>query len=941
RWIEFKQTASSAQNAPQSMPQSTKVIQTAAINFLMANKELLQVQNPESEFEFKELRRDDVGMTHVRFSQKCQGIDVWARDIVLHIDSHGMPTSLNGVFERTPKALDLVDRVGESQAIDKVRKSLEKSSIVESLSPSIATIHQYSGPAARTVIWYDNNHVPHLAWFVEIRPTLSQDWYYFVDAGSGEILNSYNNVCYDGATTGSGVDLNGVTRSFGTYLYNTDYFLADASQPMFNAAQSKIPDDMVGAIIGLDLKNQDLDSKSTIYFSSTKNNQWTDPAAVSAHYNAIVTYNYYRLAQNRNSIDDKGITIYSTIHVTEKGQPMENAFWSGKIMCYGDGAAYFKQLAGGLDVAAHEMTHGVTQYAAGLEYQNQSGALNESMSDVFGVLVDTLNWTLGEKIVKNTSAFPSGSLRDLSNPHNGASPGSAAWQPASMSEFVNGTDDNGGVHVNSGIPNKAFYLAAINIGRTKAGRIWYRALNFYLTRSSQFLDARIATEKGATDLFGAGSNEVLKVSAAWDAVGVNAGTPPPPPPTTTLVGASWILLENTDPADANTLYIVKPTIASNADVASLTRTPVKNKPAVSDASGVIIFVDAANNLRALIADPKNPQETVLDNSGVWNSVAIGPGLSAMALTSIFADTTIYYLDLVNHTSAAFKITTESFDAADAKTALYADALSFDPTGRLLLCDTYNEIKNASGSTLNFWNINILDIQRGIMGSVFPPLSSGINVGNPSFSKISPTRFTFDMIDSKKNQAFVYAADFNTGEAGIVAGPLTVVGYPTYAGDDKTIAYHTTQTVSGILHESIEQMPLKSNFLEGTGTSKQYVLDATYPNWFVVGSRVTAVSPAGESTPRQFELSQNYPNPFNPTTSIVYTVPVSGRVQLKIFDMLGREVSMPVDAFREPGKYSVSIDMSDAAARQSVTSGVYFYRLTASAMMQTKKMVLLR
>ena len=291
------------------------------------------------------------------------------------------------------------------------------------------------------------------------------------------------------------------------------------------------------------------------------------------------------------------------------------------------------------------MTHGVTQYSANLEYQNQSGALNESWSDVFGALVDTLNWTMGELIVKDFTSFPTGALRDLKNPHNGGTQGSASWQPATMSEYQQLSNDqngdNGGVHINSGIPNHAFYLAATSIGRIKAGQIWYRALTVYLTRTAQFIDARIATEKAATDLYGhqVMSCRLLKVHGIMSRCLKAANNAGPP---SQLTGNQWILMTNNN---KSVMYMAKTTITSTSDIYPLSSTPVLNRPAVTDASGIVLFVDGDHRLKVLYANPSNPQEQYLDTSAIWRGVAAGPGLNSIALISKYQNTTIYYFDL--------------------------------------------------------------------------------------------------------------------------------------------------------------------------------------------------------------------------------------------------------------------------------------------------------
>lgn len=923
--------------------QKGKIVQTVAAqeklvkNFLSENKSLLRIVDPQNEFSLEHSERDNIGMSHLKFGQRYKGIEIWAREIIVHIDKQGNLLSVNGTYEQTPMMItDTIGKLSKADAILVTLNDLKNRTTADSLSPQLKKLLDYNGPITKKIIWFDKNHQPHLAWNVEVRSGLLEDWLYFIDAQTGSVLNYYNAVCNDGPTIATGNDLNGVNRTFGTYQSGSTFYMLDASQPMFNAAQSTIPNNPIGAIVNLDLKNQDhLNNSSIYYYVISNSNQWNDPTAVSAHFNAITTYKYFKSVFNRNSIDNNGMTIYSVVHVNEKGQLLDNAYWTGKFMLYGDGRTSFKPLAGALDVAAHEMTHGVTQYTANLEPQDQPGALNESMSDVFGVLVDTLNWTLGEQIIKDFNSFPSGALRDMANPHNSGMQGSMSWQPAKMSEFVSQPNteqgDWGGVHKNSGIPNHAFYLVANNIGRLKAGKIWYRALTLYLTRSSQFIDARIATIKAATDLYGASSFEVANVKSAWDAVEVFDGNATPLPPSSTLAGTQWILVAA---GDSNSIYMAKTTVTSQADIYALSTTPILNRPAVTDVSGMILFVDKQHNLRMLYANPQNPQETILDNRGIWHSVAVGPGLSSIALVSIYHDTTIYYLDLVNNQTRTFKIVTQAYDGTYSKTALYADALSFDPTGRYLLFDTYNEIKNSLGYTISYWNINLMDIQRGYIENVFPPQPQGINVGNPSYSKTSPTRFTFDFNNSQNNQTYVYAADFNTQKVGVVAGPLSVLGYPTYSADDKTIAYHTLQTNNSLTQDAVQQMPLKDNMIEGTGYSKAYLLNATFPYWFVIGTR-TDVKTKPEEIPTSFELAQNYPNPFNPTTKIRFSVPQRSQIKLKVFDVLGRNVSVLADGVYESGKYEVEFNAS------SLPSGVYFYNLTNGSNSITKKMLLIK
>jgi bacillolysin len=938
RYMEF--SPSSQGKATAGIPTRSQAISKAA-SFLETNKSLLKIHDPVAEFSVVSVRTDKHGFTHVRYQQKFQGVEVWAKDIYVHINGKGEVESFNGVYAQTPSTLASVsEKVTSTEGIATVQSELKGKGYTEAVPAPYRQVLKYNGPSARKVVWLDRFNVPHLAWFVEVRTGIDHDWYYFVDAISGRVLRSYDNVDHDGATSSSGTDLNGVTRSFGSYQTSGTYYMIDTAEPMYDAAHSQIPNNAVGAIATLDLKGTDLSAQSQFYFVTSTNNTWSDPSTVSAEYNAAVTYNYYRTVFGRNSIDDSGMTIYSIVHVTENGQSMENAFWNGGLMAYGDGGQVFKPLAGGIDVAAHEMTHGVTQHSANLEYVDQSGALNESMSDAFAVMVDTLNWTIGETVVKDLVDFPTGSLRDMADPHNGGSSGSASWQPANMGEFVSTTDDNGGVHTNSGIPNHALYLVATSIGRTEASRIWYRALTDYLTRSSQFVDARIATVQAAADLYGASSGEVTAVKNAWSSVGVTDSVGSAPPPVSTITGANWLLVTNTDPNDPNSLYMARTTISSNSDFSPLSTTTVLSKPAVADNGSIVIFVDGDHNLRALATDASNPQETILDTSGVWGSVAIGPGLSSIALTSKYIDTTIYYLDLTSSVSKSFKIVTQSYDGPGAKTALYADEMSFDPSGQLLLFDSYNEIPGAQGDTLSYWNIDLLNVASGTMVNVFPPQST-INLANPAFSKTSTYRFTFDYWDNSTSSDYVMAADFNTGNSGIVAGPQNVLGYPSYSADDDTIAYHTMVNYQSALHDGIEKMPLQSDLLTGTGASVSHTVDATFPVWFIIGTRATDVKDGHQTVPNSFSLMQNYPNPFNPSTSISYQLSAASDVNLTVFDVLGRKVATLVNGRQNAGVHTAVFEGGN------LPSGVYFCRLSSIGREGTvsntavRKMVLLK
>lgn len=254
----------------------------------------------------------------------------------------------------------------------------------------------------------------------------------------------------------------------------------------------------------------------------------------NAHNYAGTVYDYYDSYHGRDSLDDAGLTLVSSVHYSNN---YNNAFWTGSQMVYGDGdGTIFSCLANGLDVVAHELTHGVTQYSAALIYSNESGALNEATSDIMAAAVEaavggsfTDIWYIGEDIY--TPGGPSSdALRYMNNPTNDGV--SKDYYP----ERYTGSSDNGGVHWNSGIANLMFYLLSeggthprgkttivvTGIGIVDAARIWYRALTVYMTPSTNFAGARAATLYAASDLFGMNSTQYIQTCRAWAAVGVGS-----------------------------------------------------------------------------------------------------------------------------------------------------------------------------------------------------------------------------------------------------------------------------------------------------------------------------------------------------------------------------------------------------------------------------------
>ncbi|MFZ5857297.1 MAG: M4 family metallopeptidase [Chloroflexota bacterium] len=265
----------------------------------------------------------------------------------------------------------------------------------------------------------------------------------------------------------------------------------------------------------------------------------SDVTVNEAYDGSGITYDLFFDIYGRNSIDNNGMQLDSTVHY-QKGY--DNAFWDGQQMVYGDGdedlpadQRLFNRFTICLDIIGHELTHGVTEHEANLAYITQSGALNESFSDVFGSLVKQYqrgqtaaqaDWIVGEGLfTANVNGVGIRSMKApgtaYDDPILGKDP-----QPGHMKDYVTTIEDNGGVHINSGIPNRAFYVTALEIGGfawEKAGFIWYKTLTEKLQSTANFQTAADKTFEAASELYGAGSLEQMAVQKGWAEVGIAIG----------------------------------------------------------------------------------------------------------------------------------------------------------------------------------------------------------------------------------------------------------------------------------------------------------------------------------------------------------------------------------------------------------------------------------
>ncbi len=454
-----------------------------AYSFINSRLNAFKIKNPPQELELLSEKTDQLGLTHLRFQQKYQGLKVWGCQTIVHFKDEQTIYRVGGQIVPSPE-LDKSPSIESGTAINYAVEELK------------GELDKFQSGADSELLIYPNDGSPRLAYMITIT---SPDngavrWRVFIDAQTGEILHKFNDIHYDGPDIGTGPDTRDTMRTFNIYETAGEFQMIDVTH---NTVITTYQNYYNGGPISTDPDSDKV---------------WDDnvghKAEVAGHYYTQLTYEYFLSTFGRDSYDGAGSDILVNIH-----DPVyvNNAYWNGQAINFADGdGVNWLPFSGSKDVVAHELAHGVTQYSAGLIYQFQSGALNESFSDVFGAMVDRDDWLLGEEI-SLTGNF----IRSMADPN-------LKGHPKHMSDYryLPISTDNGGVHINSGIPNYIYYLTSLQISKDIAEQIWYRTLTTYLTPGSGFYFWAGMTIQSAIDLYGPSSVEVDAVAVALAMAGL-------------------------------------------------------------------------------------------------------------------------------------------------------------------------------------------------------------------------------------------------------------------------------------------------------------------------------------------------------------------------------------------------------------------------------------
>ncbi|MBK7789267.1 MAG: M4 family metallopeptidase [Saprospiraceae bacterium] len=870
----------------------------------------------DKQHEIVAIQTDNKGEHHIKVQQKCNDLPIFGAELTLHTTEG----DIDFVMGRTWPT-ESIGAVAESEGAD---HSLTRVWADMGTNPPVIAFGQWSHLLKNKS---ELGYLPvseselRLVYHHSVYKNAVERWEYFVDAFNGEVVKKYQSICkfhnhqdgescdnnvvvnskplmqkelndglvvdpLNGVATATAQDLYNINRTINTYQVGSKYYMIDGSRSMFKPASS-MPNDPQGVIWTIDAFNTaPQNSDFNADHITSNNNTWSNKTGVSAHYNGGKAYDYFKNVFGRNSISGSGGNIVSFINIAdEDGSSMGNAFWNGAAMFYGNGDAAFQPLAKGLDVAGHEMTHGVVQNTANLEYQGESGALNESFADVFGVLIDRDDWLIGEDVVK-PAAFPSGALRSMQDPHNGASTNdfNRGWQPKKYSERFKGSEDNGGVHINSGIPNHAFFLFASSVGKDKAEKVYYKVLNQYLTKSSQFIDCRIAVIRAAREDFGDAAANAA--AAAFDAVEVLGGQGGNYENNVEVNPGEDLILFTSE--DKEKLYIYS--ADGDAIANPLTNTNPISKPSISDDGSLIVFVAEDQKIHYIEINWQSgtASENILQTNGSWRNAAISKDGTKLAALRSTEENFMVIFDLLTGAGANFELINPTFSTGiTTGDVLYADAMEWDFSGEYVMYDAINRVESSSGFNIEFWDIGFIKVWNNSsknfaipdqIEKLFPALDEGLSVGNPTFSKNSPYIIAFDYLEN--DNYYILGANVEDGEVGVVY-ENSDIGYPSFSRSDDAIIFNE----AGFFGTDLSIIELESDKITAkTGSEFVYAEGYSWGVWFSNGERkVTAVSEVNTDL-ADLRLA---PNPVKDQLQI--TVPEHGfkPLNIEIFDLTGK------------------------------------------------------
>lgn len=899
-----------------SLATDTGFVRNEVTRFLASSSGMFYLTNPEN-IRINKVEVDKRGTLTGRGEQIFKGYPIYGTDFTFNISSE--TERFSGRTAEESKIAESETTLDTDQAIRIIRKDLQEKTKVRTLTKAELKLVGGTQSKVDTLYYPTADGLYRLSYRISYRPNLVEEWIYFINAMDGTIIFRYNNTKGGWEKkTFTGEDLNGVRRSIHT-AYDTDtniYYLYNLAEEMCDLENEN------GVILIYDANFTNATNLEAEPCTS-KNNEWS-PLHVSTMWGITQTYHYFKNTFDRNSLDGEGGNIFGIINMNdaETGDPMDNAYWNSSYMCFGNGYKAFKPLAGALDVIGHELGHGVIQHTANLEYNDQSGAMNESFADIFGAMIDREDWLLGEDIVK-PEIFPSGAMRDMSNPHNGCTSAKEnSWQPDHTSELYTGEEDNGGVHINSGILNFAYYKYATATSKEEAEQVYYHALTHYLTATSRFTDLRLAIIRSARELYG--EKNAACAAKAFDEVGIweDEASLPDMSDLDPNPGDECLAANIKDPESGRIRLMNYNTVTDEYTLIS--EMPALTTPSVTDNGKTLLYV--GEDYKIYRCDLEKETCAVYSEKTPFANVAIskdGKRVAAVAYSD--DDPYIYVRNLDDKEWIAFELYTPATEGTtyDVK---YADHIEFDLSGESLLYDAYNETSQFSFwniGTLEVWDADMEDWSEGMI-AILSTYKNGISVGNPTFFKNSPDKFIFEAIN-QEGWVELALASFDRGILSNIPMSLSQPVYPTLGIKDEYIAlmaYDEEEDKATVFHVALSE-DKNSFIIPEDGEDMVFPLgaetDARYPVYYGTGERDLGKKPevafqamnrkGGAPLTITFEDLSQY-DPTSWTWTFEGGTPATS------------DEENPTVVYETPGSYDVTLTVSNTYGTSTVTKKDY-------------------
>ncbi len=738
-------------------------------SFLSSQSPALKLQDPNAELALVSSETDPLGYRHLRYTQKLDEVPVWPTGLTVHIAPDGELHLLTASIVPTPSAVSRIPAIEADKAVERAKAKVPGGFRGTNTTPEL--ILHWDSDAAVTPV--------RLAWKFRVSVGEHASWTAIMDAQKGGEI-SIQSDARTGSVIGSGTDLFGVTKTFPVWEQGGVYYMIDTTkssskpngEPLIN------PENVIGVKDAAGMLFEQIDLKPLGFISSKQLNQWVPPESVSVFNNLAATRGYYNVVHNRDGISGSGGNNIAFIKI---GGYKNASYQSAQgRMLFGDGDTYGKSL----DVVAHEMTHGVVDFSCSLVYSSQSGALNEAFSDIFGEMTERYYYGSNDWIV---GTHLNEKLRSLKDPK-------LFNHPSKMSEFVKMASDYGGVHINSGIINHAFYLLAVgmvnSIGFEAAEKIFYRCLTVHLNTQSKFIDCRLGCVQSVLELFPQDRFKQNAVELAFDQVEVFDGAPTPPPVAYPPVNANDSLLATYKKSMGGSYSIGRREEALMDHLlfgSKIVATNVsQQRVSVTGDGSMFIFIGSDDDLYWNSTELPERNLKRFGVPGFVHSAAVSPdGLSFAIVPNNLGE--IWIINYRSDQVKKIKLVTSSYDNDSLGDVLEADRICFSPDGSKLVYDASFLVNIANSGPEIRWRTFILDVKTESSYCLIS--NERFNIGNPVFSRVSERYIGLDYKDTATGKYGCLIWDLlSYGSNFSVADNLENYSFLDFTGDGDSVLY---------------------------------------------------------------------------------------------------------------------------------------------------------